>query len=220
MQLSWQDTLKDEKTSSYFKKIIRVIENEAKTGKTTLPSRKNIFNAFKYCKLQDLKIVILGQDPYHGINQANGLAFSVEKNVKVPPSLVNIYKELHSDLKLPMPLHGSLVSWARQGVFLMNATLTVELNKPNSHKNIGWSIFTDNVIKTINNNKENVVFMLWGKHAQKKINMIDEKKHLILSTSHPSPLSYQYGFSGCKHFSKSNVYLKKHNIKTVDWTIK
>lgn len=164
-----------------------------------------------------MKVVIIGQDPYHGLHQANGLSFSVEKGVKIPPSLVNIFKEVSRDLQKPMPAHGDLERWADQGVLLLNATLTVRAHTPGSHQNKGWEIFTDAVIRKVSEEKQHVVFMLWGAYAQKKSHLIDGNKHLILQSAHPSPFSVHRGFSGNKHFSKANAYLEAHKKEPIDW---
>lgn len=179
-----------------------------------------MFSAFEYTNIEDVKVVILGQDPYHDDNQAHGLAFSVKHGVSVPPSLRNIYKELSNSVdSFTIPPHGNLVPWAKQGVFLLNTTLTVEAHKPNSHKDIGWGTFTDSVIKTISSNGENVVFMLWGGHARNKKILIDCDKHFVLETSHPSPLSSYRGFLGCNHFVKCNAYLEKTGSHEIDWKL-
>lgn len=187
--------------------------------KIIYPSKENIFSAFNLTPFENVKAVIIGQDPYHGPNQAHGLCFSVQKGVKIPPSLVNIYKEIESDLGIKMPNHGHLVSWAEEGVLLLNSLLTVEGGKPMSHKNYGWDKFTDRVIELINEKKENVVFMLWGSPAHAKAKNVDPDRHHILKTVHPSPLSSYRGFFGCKHFSKCNEFLISKKIKPIDWKI-
>lgn len=218
--MNWSDILAEEKQKPYFKKILEFLANEALVGKTIFPTKENIFNAFKYTQLDNLKVVILGQDPYHNYNQAHGLAFSVQQGVDIPPSLRNIYKELaRSILGFEIPSHGCLVDWAKQGVFLLNTTLTVEAHKANSHKDIGWETFTDTVIQKISDNKTNVVFMLWGSHARKKKNLIDTAKHLVLESSHPSPLSVYRGFDGCDHFVKANQYLTSKDLDIIDWRL-
>lgn len=184
--------------------------------KTIYPPYHAVFNAFSVSP-KSVQVVILGQDPYHGEGQAHGLSFSVPNDVKIPKSLKNIFKELESDLKIPLPEHGNLENWAKQGIFLLNASLTVEKAKANSHKNIGWLAFTDYVISQISATQNHVVFMLWGKFAQSKENLIDDSKHLILKAPHPSPLSAYQGFFGCKHFSMANDYLMKHNKKPILW---
>ncbi|MEY8715969.1 uracil-DNA glycosylase [Francisella philomiragia] len=218
--MNWSDILAEEKQKPYFKKILEFLANEALVGKTIFPTKENIFNAFKYTQLDNLKVVILGQDPYHNYNQAHGLAFSVQQGIDIPPSLRNIYKELaRSILGFEIPSHGCLVDWAKQGVFLLNTTLTVEAHKANSHKDIGWETFTDSVIQKISDNKTNVVFMLWGSHARKKKNLIDTAKHLVLESSHPSPLSVYRGFDGCDHFVKANQYLTSKDLDIIDWRL-
>lgn len=199
--------------------MIECINLQRAKGKVIYPQKEDVFNAFKYCPLSELKVVILGQDPYHNVNQAHGLAFSVQKNVAVPPSLLNIYKELEGDLNIKKAPHGCLTSWAKQGVFLLNTVLTVEAHKAHSHANIGWEIFTDTVIQKISDTKESVVFMLWGAHAQKKAKLIDAAKHLILKAPHPSPLSAHRGFLGCGHFSKANNYLQAKGLSVINWQI-
>ncbi|MFC4893156.1 uracil-DNA glycosylase [Pseudofrancisella aestuarii] len=216
----WSDILSEEKQKPYFNEILNFLANEIRQGKTIFPIKENIFNAFKYTEFEDLKVVILGQDPYHNFNQAHGLAFSVQEGVDVPPSLKNMYKELaRSVTGFSEPSHGCLTSWAKQGVFLLNTTLTVEAHKANSHKDIGWGIFTDTVIKKISDNKENVVFMLWGSHARKKKDLIDDSKHLILESTHPSPLSAHRGFLGCNHFIKCNDFLIKKGLDPINWAL-
>jgi len=183
------------------------------------PPKEQIFRALKLTPFENIKVVILGQDPYHGEGQANGLAFSVNKGIKVPPSLRNIYKELESDLNIKSPLHGDLTSWAKQGVLLLNSVLTVEKDNPGSHKNIGWEEYTDSLIKEISDKKKNIVFILWGKYAESKKSLIDEKKHFIISSPHPSPFSARKGFFGSKPFSRTNSYLKIKGKKEIDWSI-
>lgn len=201
---------------SYFKDLIKSVDIAYK-NRTVFPIKDKIFAAFEYCPLDDVKVVIIGQDPYHGAGQAHGLCFSVPDGEKIPPSLRNIYKELQSDIGKEIPTSGNLEHWAKQGVLLLNATLTVEEGQAGFHQGWGWETFTDKVIKTISKQKEHVVFLLWGKYAQDKANLIDESKHLILKSTHPSPLSAHRGFLGCKHFSKTNEYLKKHSISEIKW---
>lgn len=216
---SWKPILEKEFSKPYFKTIEVFVENEKKQGKTIYPSEKNIFAAFNFSDFESLKVVILGQDPYHGPNQAHGLSFSVPKGEKIPPSLKNIYKELATDLDFTIPNHGNLEAWAKQGVLLLNAVLTVNASEAASHKKAGWEKFTDHIIETISKEKEHIVFILWGNFAIKKAHFIDEKKHLILKAIHPSPLSAHRGFFGCKHFSKTNRFLKQKEIKPIEWQL-
>jgi len=213
---SWKSHLSGEFEKLYFKQLIEFVKVEYLT-QTIYPPGKEIFRAFDSCELEQVKVVILGQDPYHGAGQANGLCFSVRAGVRMPPSLVNIFKEIHADLGKPMPTSGDLGRWAEQGVLLLNATLTVRASSPGSHQNKGWETFTDEVIKTISDKRENLVFLLWGAYAQKKGEIIDRNKHLVLMSPHPSPFSADRGFFGCKHFSKANVYLKSKGLKEIDW---
>lgn len=186
---------------------------------TIYPPKELIFRALELTPFENIKVVILGQDPYHGEGEANGLAFSVNKGVKLPPSLRNIYEELKSDMGIKIPNHGDLTSWAKQGVLLLNSVLTVEKDKPASHRNIGWEEYTDSIIKKISDKKENIVFILWGKYAQSKKDFIDERKYLVISSPHPSPFSANKGFFGSKPFSKTNTYLKSKGKKEIDWRI-
>lgn len=188
-------------------------------NKTIFPKPTDIFAAFNMTPFDKIKVVIIGQDPYHGPNQAHGLCFSVQPEIKIPPSLKNIYKEIESDLGITMPNHGHLTSWAEQGVLMLNALLTVENGKPMAHKNLGWEQFTDHVIDLINEKKENVVFMLWGAPAHKKAKNVDTTKHYILKTVHPSPLSSYRGYFGCKHFSMCNEFLKAKGLAPIDWSV-
>jgi uracil-DNA glycosylase len=215
----WKALLKDEFTKAYFLQIVTHLKMEKAAGRIIYPPGKLIFNAFEKTPLDHLKVVILGQDPYHGPGQAHGLSFSVADGVKPPPSLVNIFKEMHADLGLPIPTKGNLTHWAEQGVLLLNASLTVRANEPNSHSKIGWTDFTDSVIRHISAAKQHIVFILWGKFAQDKQVLIDETKHLVLKAAHPSPFSADKGFFGCRHFSKTNDYLVKNGIGPVDWRI-
>lgn len=217
--LTWKEVLSGERESEYFKSIISFIESERAAGKAIYPQPSDIFNALQFTPFEDVKVVIIGQDPYHGPGQAHGLCFSVKKGVPPPPSLVNIFKELHSDCGIEIPKHGYLEKWARQGVLLLNAVLSVESGKPQSHSSIGWERFTDRVIKEINDRKEGIVFLLWGASAQKKGAMIDRTKHTVLETVHPSPLSAHRGFLGSKHFSKTNAILKNLGKKEIDWSL-
>ena len=216
IETSWYELLKDEFEKDYFLKLRKFIKNEYKT-KHIFPHPKNIFKAFELTPVNDVKVVILGQDPYHGPNQAHGLAFSVQEDIKIPPSLSNIYKELYDDLNIPIKRSGNLESWAKQGVLLLNSVLTVESGKANSHKNIGWEKFTESVISLISKKKEILVFLLWGSYAHKKEDFIESNNHLILKSVHPSPLSAYNGFFGSRHFSKANNFLKKNNIKEIVW---
>lgn len=217
MSDSWHQLLKVEKNKPYFHEILAYVTKERNNGKVIFPNKEDTFNAFKYCPLSNLKVVILGQDPYHNYHQAHGLAFSVQKGVPIPPSLVNIYKELKADLDIDPPDHGCLTKWAKQGVFLLNTVLSVEAHKAHSHANIGWERFTDTVITKISEVKPHVVFLLWGSHAQKKANLIDNQKHLVLKAPHPSPLSAHRGFFGCRHFSKANHYLDEQGLEEIQW---
>ncbi len=216
---SWKEILKEEFDKPYFQHIPLHLKTEKTQGKTIYPPGGNIFNAFNTTPFDKIKVVIIGQDPYHGQGQAHGLCFSVLKGVAPPPSLVNIFKELKDDIGMGIPAHGNLTSWAEQGVFLLNASLTVRAGEPMSHSKIGWAQFTDAVIKMISDKKEHVVFLLWGKFAQDKRLLVDEKKHLVLTAAHPSPLSAFNGFFGCKHFSKANQYLMSKGIDPVDWSL-
>ena len=209
----WDKILKDEINKNYFKYIREFIKEE-RLLKTIYPPKEDLFNAFKLTDFKDIKVVILGQDPYHGENEAMGLSFSVRKGVRTPPSLKNIFKELEDDLGI-IRTNTDLSDWAKQGVFLLNTSLTVEKDKANSHKDIGWSIFTDYVIKQINDKLDNVVFILWGNYARGKKNLVTNKSHLIIESSHPSPFSAYNGFFGSKPFSKTNDFLKKHNKKEI-----
>lgn len=215
----WKKVLNDEFVQSYFKNLTEHIKTEKAQGKVIYPPGSQIFNAFDTTPFDNVKVVILGQDPYHGPGQAHGLCFSVQHPVPPPPSLVNMYKELHDDIGFRIPNHGNLTNWAKQGVFLLNASLTVRAGEPMSHSKIGWAQFTDAVIRKISEQKEHVVFMLWGKFAQEKKSLIDESKHLVLRAAHPSPLSANAGFFGCRHFSKANEYLVSKGIDPVDWSL-
>ncbi|MEO7923117.1 MAG: uracil-DNA glycosylase [Chitinophagaceae bacterium] len=216
---SWKKVLKDEFAKPYFQQIPLHIKTEKSQGKVIYPPGAVIFNAFNTTPFDKVKVVILGQDPYHGPGQAHGLCFSVPYGVPPPPSLVNIFKELQDDVGVPIPNHGNLTHWAEQGVFLLNASLTVRAGEPMSHSKIGWAEFTNTVISKISEERKNVVFLLWGKFAQEKRVLIDESKHCILRSVHPSPLSAYAGFFGCKHFSKTNEYLMRKGIDPVDWKL-
>ena len=217
LQGKWQELLKPELEKDYMHHLSSFLEQQCQQGKTVYPAHEDIYAAFQQSPFDDVKVVILGQDPYHGPQQAHGLCFSVQPHVKIPPSLLNIYKELHTDLGLEIPFHGNLLPWAQQGVFLLNATLTVEAGQAGSHQGQGWETFTDKAIQLLNDQRQNLVFMLWGSHAQKKGELIDKAKHLVLKAPHPSPLSAYRGFFGCQHFSKANKYLIEHNIAPIDW---
>lgn len=216
---SWKEELKEEFSKPYFEHIVHFLKAEKQAGKVIYPPGKQIFNAFEFTPFDKVKVVILGQDPYHGPGQAHGLSFSVPDGVKPPPSLVNIFKEQHTDLEIPIPNTGNLEKWAKQGVLLLNASLTVEANTPNSHVQTGWHTFTDEVIKHISADKEGVVFMLWGRFAQNKEVIIDPSKHLVLKAAHPSPFSVHNGFFGCRHFSKANAWLREKGEKPIDWSL-
>jgi uracil-DNA glycosylase len=215
---SWKELLKDEFNSDYFASLKEFLTEE-KTKYTVYPPGQFIFNAYNTTPVNDVKVVILGQDPYHGEGQAHGLCFSVQQGIKPPPSLVNIYKELKADLGIPIPQHGNLSKWAQQGVLLLNATLTVRANQPRSHFNKGWEHFTDATIKKLSATKQNLVFILWGNDAKTKEPLIDNNKHLILRAAHPSPFSAYNGFFGCKHFSETNKFLKSKGLQEIDWRL-
>ena len=214
----WSLLLDDELNKDYFIKLQYIINEEYKLH-TVFPDYNDIFRAFNVLSPEDVKVVIIGQDPYHGVNQANGLAFSVCDECKVPPSLQNIFKELHDDLGCEIVKNGNLTKWAEQGVLLINSVLTVVKSKPTSHNGLGWEIFTDSIIKKLSQNYKNIVFVLWGKPAQKKSLLIDKRKHLIITSPHPSPLSAYRGFFGSKPFSRANIYLSKHGKRAIDWCI-
>ena len=212
----WDSVLSEEFTKEYYLKIRKFLKTEYRT-QVIFPPMFDIFNALKYTSYQGTRVVILGQDPYHELGQAHGLSFSVKKGIKIPPSLVNIYKELKTDIGMEIPSHGELTSWAKQGVLLLNATLTVRQGQANSHQNIGWSIFTDAVIKKLNERTEPLVFILWGGNARSKKKYITNKSHLIIESAHPSPLSAYNGFFGSRPFSRTNEFLKAHNQSTINW---
>lgn len=216
---SWKQVLKNEFNKPHFLEAVTFIKTEKALGRVIYPPGSLIFNAFNTTPFEKIKVVLLGQDPYHGKGQAHGLSFSVPEGVRPPPSLINIFKELHNDTGLAIPSHGNLSNWARQGVLLLNACLTVRENDPLSHSRIGWTPFTDAVISRISALKEHVVFLLWGKFAQEKQVLIDETKHLVLKAAHPSPYSANNGFFGCRHFSKTNEYLVKNGIDPIDWSL-
>lgn len=216
--LTWRDVLAQEKEQEWFKNILSTVEKERQAGKTIYPPAKEVFNALRLTELSQIKVVILGQDPYHGPNQAHGLAFSVRPGIAPPPSLVNMYKELASSISgFTPPEHGFLESWARQGVLLLNTVLTVERGQAHSHARIGWETFTDHVIAAINRHREGIVFLLWGSHAQKKGSIIDRQRHHVLQAPHPSPLSAHRGFFGCDHFIKANQILTEQGSSPIDW---
>jgi uracil-DNA glycosylase len=216
IESSWKEVLFDEFQKPYFNELKSFLLSE-KQHHTVYPTGKNIFNAFNSTPFDQVKVVILGQDPYHGVDQAHGLAFSVQDHVNFPPSLQNIFKEYCEDLDLPMPKSGNLLKWAHEGVFLLNTVLTVRAHQAHSHKEKGWEHFTDHVIHTIGQLKEHVVFILWGRPAQLKEKLIDTSKHLVIKSPHPSPLSAYRGFFGSKPFSKTNIYLAAHGIDPIDW---
>jgi uracil-DNA glycosylase len=216
---SWKRILQTEFNNPYFEQIVNHLKIEKEQKKVIYPPGSLIFNAYNTTPFKNVKVVILGQDPYHGAGQAHGLCFSVLKGTDPPPSLINIFKEMQQDIGLQIPQHGDLTNWAKQGVFLLNASLTVRAGEPMSHAKIGWSTFTDATIKKLSEEKNNLVFILWGKFAQEKKVLIDANKHLILTAAHPSPLSAHNGFFGCKHFSKTNEYLMKNGIEPIDWKV-
>ena len=219
LEPSWLNALKPEFEKEYMQSLKAFLLSEKQQGYTVYPKGDDIFNAFNYTPLEQVKVVILGQDPYHGPGQAHGLCFSVPKGIAVPPSLQNIYKELHDDLGCLIPNHGELVKWAKQGVLLLNATLTVRASQAGSHQNKGWEQFTDTVIQTVSARDKGVVFLLWGNYAKAKETLIDQAKHLVLKSAHPSPFSANNGFFGCHHFSKANNYLKANGKEPIDWQI-
>ncbi len=213
---SWKKSLTEVFERDFFKRLVYFVKDEYKHHQVYPPGNE-ILKAFNICPLESVRVVILGQDPYHGKGQAHGLAFSVRPEMVFPPSLLNIFKEIKADLGIEMPGNGDLSRWANQGVFLLNATLTVRANQAGSHQNKGWETFTDEVIRVINSRRENVVFMLWGAYAQKKAVLVDSTRHLVLKAPHPSPLSAYRGFLGCRHFSQANAYLLEHGIEPIQW---
>ena len=215
----WQDILEEEKQQPYFQSILKRIAAEREQGITIYPQNSEIFNALRSTEFEEVKVVIIGQDPYHGPGQAHGLCFSVQKGVRTPPSLKNIFKELHRDLGMDIPDHGNLQPWTEQGVLLLNAVLTVQHKQAGSHAKIGWEQFTDKIISVLTQQREKIVFLLWGSYAQKKGAIIDRNKHLVLSTTHPSPFSAHRGFLGSSHFSACNRYLAENGIKEINWQI-
>jgi len=218
---SWESILSDEIYKPYFKDLMKTVDEEYKNY-TCFPPKELIFSAFDHCSFEEMKVVIIGQDPYHGIQEANGLCFSVNDNIRIPPSLRNIFRELNDDLETVfLPTSGNLEHWAKQGVLLLNAYLSVRMDNPNSHKHLKWDTFTDAVIQKISDKKENVVFLLWGSFAKKKGSKIDTTKHLVLESGHPSPMSANQGkWFGNKHFSKTNVFLKENGIVPIEWNSK
>jgi len=219
MDESWKVVLKNEFSKSYFLQIVTHLKTERATGVTIYPPGPLIFNAFNTTPFNEVKVVLLGQDPYHGAGQAMGLSFSVQRGVKPPPSLVNIFKEMHDDVGVAIPQHGDLTHWAQQGVLLLNAVLTVRAKEPASHEKFGWMEFTNAVIKKISDEKQGIIFLLWGRFAHEKQVLIDETKHHVLKAAHPSPYSADKGFFGCKHFSKTNALLVKENREPIDWRL-
>lgn len=219
IEQSWKDVLQPEFDKPYFEQITRFLKTEKQAGKTIYPAGKDIFNAFNTTPFAKVKLVILGQDPYHNPGQAHGLSFSVPMGVAAPPSLVNMFKEIETDLGIPRPNHGNLEKWAKQGVLLLNASLTVELNQPMSHSKIGWHDFTNSVIRILSEKKDKLVFLLWGGFAKSKLELIDTKKHYVLTAAHPSPLSAYNGFFGCRHFSKANTWLEEQGLSPIDWSL-
>ncbi len=213
---SWRQVLQPEFDKPYFELLTSFVRHEYQT-KTCFPPAGQIFNAFDICPFDQVRVVIIGQDPYHEPGQAQGLCFSVNDGVRIPPSLVNIYKEIQSDLGKPIPSSGNLMRWTEQGVLLLNATLTVEAHKAGSHQNKGWEELTDAAIQALNEKKEHLVFMLWGSYAQRKGQFIDRKRHCVLTAAHPSPLSAYNGFFGCRHFSQANAYLTSHHLPSIEW---
>ncbi|MDD6467263.1 MAG: uracil-DNA glycosylase [Erysipelotrichaceae bacterium] len=218
-QNEWTPFLKAEFEQPYFKQLSAFLREQYAT-KTIYPPRLEVFSSFEHADMKDIKVVILGQDPYHQPHQAHGMCFSVRKGVKIPPSLMNIYKEIHDDLGYEIPSHGYLMDWANQGVLLLNTVLTVEYNQAFSHRNQGWEIFTDHVLQKLNTLDQPMVFLLWGRPAQNKAAFLNNPNHLVLKAAHPSPLSAYQGFFGCRHFSKSNRFLIEHGCSPIDWRIR
>lgn len=214
----WLEPLRPEFKKPYYAKLYRTVQEEYNT-RLIFPPANDIFNAFEFTPLSEVKVVILGQDPYHGDGQAHGLCFSVKPDVDIPPSLVNIYQELHDDLGCYIPNNGYLEKWAKQGVMLLNTVLTVRAHQANSHRGIGWEEFTDAAIRILDEQERPIVFLLWGRPAQMKKSMLHNPKHLILEAPHPSPLSAYRGFFGCRHFSQANAFLEEHGLTTIDWQI-
>ena len=219
LESSWKEKLIDEFNKEYMHSLRDFLKKEKSERKVIFPPGRKIFSALNLTSFQNVKAVILGQDPYHGSNQAHGLSFSVEHGIRPPPSLNNIFKELASDLNIEKPNHGNLEEWSKQGVLMLNSILTVEKSKPGSHANRGWEVFTDKILFLLNSSKNNLVFILWGKKAQEKGHFIDSDRHMIIKSTHPSPYSANNGFLGSKPFSKTNSYLKKHRIKEINWNL-
>jgi uracil-DNA glycosylase len=217
--LTWADVLGEEKLQPYFKSILQFLAQEKTAGKIIYPPQDELFSAFKETPYDQVKVVILGQDPYHGPGQAHGLSFSVKPGIKAPPSLKNIFQELKKDLDIPVPHHGCLQKWANQGVLLLNTSLSVEEAKPQSHAKIGWATFTDKVMERLNEHPQPLVFLLWGAHAKNKGIVIDRQKHLVLTAAHPSPFSVHQGFYGCRHFSKANAFLISKGREPIHWDL-
>ena len=217
IKTDWHDALKKEFKKEYFIRLKQILKDKESSGEIIYPPQNEIFNAFNLCPLSEVKVIIIGQDPYHGEKQAHGLSFSAKNTTKIPPSLKNIFKELHRDLGIPMPQTGNLESWAKQGVLLLNSVLTVTKQSPGSHRRIGWEVFTDKVIDILNE-KENLIFVLWGNDAKKKAQRVDKSKHFILESSHPSPFSVK-NFSGNSHFSKINKLLRKFKMSIIKWDL-
>lgn len=217
---TWTEAIGEEKEKSYFQHILQQVKQARLNGKIVYPPQNEVFSAFSLTEFDQVKVVILGQDPYHGLNQAHGLAFSVKPGIAPPPSLVNIYKELAQDIAgFQIPNHGYLVEWAKQGVLLLNTVLTVEQGQAHSHANLGWEQFTDRVIAQLNQHREKIVFLLWGSHAQKKGQYIDRQRHCVLTAPHPSPLSAHRGFFGSRHFSQTNHYLQQNGLSPINWQL-
>ncbi len=219
LDASWLDRLSGEFAQPYMAELKRFLVAEKERGKRIFPRGSEWFRALDLTPLEEVRVVILGQDPYHGLGQAHGLCFSVKHGVQPPPSLINIFKEMESDLGIKPARHGFLEHWAKQGVLLLNSVLTVEMSRPGSHRDRGWERFTDQIVAQVNAKAEPVVFMLWGSYAQKKAAFVDTSKHLVLKAPHPSPLSAHSGFLGCRHFSKANAFLKAHGLPPIDWAL-
>lgn len=219
IQTTWTDILGQEKSQAYFQSILHFLAEEKRAGKIIYPAQADLFSAFRETPYDRVKVVILGQDPYHNPGQAHGLSFSVQPGITPPPSLKNIFKELNSDLNMPVPNHGCLTAWANQGVLLLNTSLSVEQNKPQSHAKIGWTTFTDRVIERLNDYPHALVFMLWGAHAKNKRVLITDPRHLVLGAAHPSPFSVHQGFFGCRHFSRANAFLSAQGREPIRWEL-